>query len=135
VAKIASSPEPKLPEFKLPALKLPKLDLDALFGAQKANLAVVHEAQSTLVAAGQAIAEVQQGYLEQIVVDVRAASSRRAPPKPEAVLAEVKAAAERTSATAKEVMGLAVAAQRRAVELLTQRSRANVDELKAALAA
>ena len=35
-----------LPEFKLPELKLPKIDLDALFGLQKANLAVAQETQS-----------------------------------------------------------------------------------------
>jgi hypothetical protein len=116
VAKIASSPEPKLPEFKLPALKRPKLDLDAVLTAQKANLAVVHEAQRVLVDAGQAIAKVQQGYLERAV-------------------AEAKAAAEKTVVTGKEVVGLAAAAQRRVAELVAQRTAANVAQLKTLAAA
>ena len=36
-------------------MKLPKVDLDALFGLQKANLAVAYEAQTVLVDAFQAI--------------------------------------------------------------------------------
>jgi hypothetical protein len=130
MAKIASSPEPKLPEFKLPALKRPKLDLDAVLTAQKANLAVVHEAQRVLVDAGQAIAKVQHGYLEQAVAEAKAALASKQVSKPEAVLAEVKAAAEKTVAVTKEVVDLAVAAQRRVAELVAQRTAANVDRLK-----
>jgi hypothetical protein len=133
MAKIASSPEPKLPEFKLPELKRPKLDLDAVLTAQKANLAVVHEAQRVLVDAGQAIAKVQQGYLEQ--AEAKAALASKQVSKPEAVLAEVKAAAEKTVVTAKEVVGLAAAAQRRVAELVAQRTAANVTQLKTLAAA
>src|SRR5687768_10140643 len=135
MAKIASSPEPKLPEFKLPALKRPKLDLDALFGAQKANLAVAHEAQRVLADAAQAIAKVQHGYLEQAVARTRAALGRQERRKPEAVLAEVKAAAEEAVAVTQEVVDLAVAAQRRVAELVAQRTATNVDQLKTLAAA
>jgi hypothetical protein len=130
MAKIAPSFEPKRfePTF-------PKLDLDALFGAQKANLAVAHEAQRVLVDAGQAIAKVQQGYLEQAVAEAKAALASKQVSKPEAVLAEVKAAAEKTVVTAKEVVGLAAAAQRRVAELVAQRTAANVAQLKSLAAA
>ena len=130
MAKIASSPEPKLPELKLPALKRPKLDLDVVLTAQKANLAVVHEAQRVLVDAGQAIAKVQQGYLEQAVAEAKVALASKQVSKPEAVLAEVKAVAGKTLVTAKEVVGLAAAAQRRVAELVAQRTAANVAQLK-----
>ena len=116
-----------------PVGNLPKIDLDALFAMQKANLAVIHEAQAVLVDAGQAIAKVQQGYLEQAVAKAALASKQVS--KPEAVLAEVKAAAGKTVVTAKEVVGLAVAAQRRVAELVAQRTAANVAQLKTLAAA
>jgi hypothetical protein len=50
------------------------------------------------------------------------------------VLANVKAGVEKTVAGAKAVVDLAVAAQKRAYEVLTQRGQASVDELKAAAA-
>jgi len=134
VAKIAASPFPA-PSVQLPEPKLPKLDLDALLAAQRANLAAVQEAQSVLVDAAQAIAKAQHGYLEASVAAARAALSRKQPIKPEAVRAEVKAAAERTTATAQQVVDLAAAAQRRVVELAAQRTRANADEFKALAAA
>jgi hypothetical protein len=130
MAKIATSFEPKRfePTF-------PKLDLDALFGVQKANLAVVHEAQRVLVDAAQAIARVQHGYVEQTVACTRAALGSQERRKPEAVLAEVKAAAEQAVAVTQEVVDLAVAAQRRVAELVAQRTAANVDQLKTPAAA
>ena len=137
MAKIAASPFPA-PAVQLPEPKLPKLDLDALLAAQKANLAAAQEAQSVLVDAAQAIAKVQHGYLEASVAAARAALGRKELAKPEAVLAEVKAAVERTGATTKQVVDLAVvavAAQRRAVELVTRRTRANINESKALAAA
>jgi hypothetical protein len=53
------------------------------------------------------------------------------PAKPETVLADVKAAAEKAVAVAKEGVDLGVAAQQRVVGLVTDRVKANVDELKA----
>ena len=101
---------------------------------QKANLAAVQEAQSVLIDAAQAIAKVQHDYLGQSMAAVRAALSRKELAKPDAVLAEIKVAVERISATTKQVMDfavVAVAAQHRAVELVTRRTRADVSELKA----
>ena len=139
----AATPLFAAPSFKFPEPKLPKLDLDALFATQKANLAAVQEAQSVLIDAAQAIAKVQHDYLGQSMAAVRAALSRKELAKPDAVLAEIKDAVvrirsvdvvERISATTKQVMDfavVAVAAQHRAVELVTRRTRANVSELKA----
>lgn len=120
-----------LPEFKLPEMKLPKIDLDALFGLQKANLAVVQETQSILLEATQAIARLQKGYADEVVEALKAAVSGKAPAKPEAVLADVQAATQKAVAVAKQGVDLGVAAQQRVVELVSQRVKANVDELKA----
>jgi hypothetical protein len=130
MAKIASPTFPR-PASTLPGLKLPKLDLDALSGVQKANLAAAHEAQRVLVEAVQAIARVQQRYLEQATAETKAALARQDRRRPEAVLAEVRVAADRTITATKEVADLAVAAQRRVAELVAQRAQASVDEVKA----
>ena len=126
MAKTSAAP------FPAPEPKLPKIDLDALFGAQKANLATAHEAETVLLDTAQAIAKAQRGYLEQAVADAKAtAIGGSAPKSPEAVVARLKTAAERTIATTKEVVDLAVAAQRQVIELFTQRTQANVEELQA----
>ena len=87
-----------------------------------------------LTGAAQAIAKVQYGYIEQAVVEAKAALATKELPKPEAVLANAKAGVEKTVAVAKEVVDLAVAAQKRAYEVLTQRGQASVEELKAVAA-
>jgi hypothetical protein len=120
-----------LPEFKLPELKLPKIDLDALFGLQKANLAVLQETQSILLEATQAIARLQKGYAEEVVEALKAKVSTKTPAKPDAVLADVQAATQKAVAVAKQGVDLGVAAQQRVVQLVSQRVKANVDELKA----
>jgi hypothetical protein len=123
-----------LPEFKVPEFKFPKIDLDALFGVQKANLAAAQEAQSVLIDAAQAIAKVQFGYFEQAMEEAKSAFASKELPKPEAGLANVKAATEKSVAVAKEVVDLAVSAQKRVYELATQRTQATVAELKAVAA-
>jgi hypothetical protein len=125
MAKTSVAPSPA------PEPKLPKIDLDALFGAQKANLATAHEAETVLLHAAQAIAKAQHGYVEQAVADARAVIGGTAPKSHEPVVAQLKAAAERTIAATKEAVDLAVAAQRQVIELFTQRTQANVEELKA----
>ena len=126
--------KPTVVTFPTPEFKLPKFDLDALFASQTANLAAVHEAQSVLTGAAQAIAKVQYGYVEQAVAEAKAALASKELPKPETVLANAKAGVEKTVAVAKEVVDLAVAAQKRAYEVLTQRGQASVEELKAVAA-
>ena len=124
MAKIAAS------QLKLPEFKLPKVDLDALFGLQKANLAVAYEAQTVLLDAAQAIVRLQHGYAQDLVSAAQAAFRTGEPKRPEAVLTDMKAVAEKAVAVAKEGMDLGVAAQQRVVGLVTQQVQANVDELK-----
>jgi len=90
----------------------------------------VHQAQNVLADAVQAIAKVQYGYAEQAAAEAKSALTAKELPKPEAVMASLKAAAEKGQSTAKEVVDLAVAAQKQALELLTQRAQANMAELK-----
>ena len=123
-------------EFETPKLnlvpeKFPKFDLDALFSVQKANLAAANEVQTVLVEAAQAVARVQYGYIEQAVADVKAVLGTKQLPKPEAALADLKAAAEKAIAVAKEVVDLTVGAQKRVAELVSERTQAAVTELKA----
>ena len=123
-------------EFETPKLnlvpeKFPKFDLDALFSVQKANLAAANEVQTVLVEATQAVARVQHGYVEQAVADVKAALGTKQLPKPDAALADLKAAAEKAFAVAKEVVDLTVGAQKRVAELVSERTQAAVTELKA----
>ena len=123
-------------EFETPKLnlvpeKFPKFDLDALFSVQKANLAAANEVQTVLVEATQAVARVQHGYVEQAVADIKAALGTKQLPKPDAALADLKAAAEKAFAIAKEVVDLTVGAQKRVAELVSERTQAAVTELKA----
>ena len=130
----ASKPaEPTLslvPE-KLPSLKLPKLDLKALMSLQSANLAAASQAQTILVDAAQAIARMQYDYVQQAVADAKVAVGAKSLPKPEAALADVKVAAEKAVAVAKEVVDVAVGAQKQVAELVAQRVQTTVSELKA----
>jgi hypothetical protein len=126
-----SAPTLNLVPAQFPELKLPKFDLDALFSVQTANLATAHQVQSVLVEAAQAVARLQHGYIEQAVADVKAALGTKQLAKPEAVQADVKAAAEKAVAVGKEVVDLTVAAQKRVAELVTQRVQASVIEFKA----
>ena len=122
--------KPTLPELKLPELKLPKFDLDAVFGVQKANLSVVQETQSVVLEALQAIVRLQHGYVQEIVETLKTVAKTKEPAKPETVLADVQAATQKAVAVAKQGVDLGVAAQQRVVELVSQRVKANVDELK-----
>lgn len=123
MAKMASTP------VSLPKLKLPKVDLDALLTVQKANLATMQEAQSLLVEAAQAVTRLQHGWVEETVANAQDAL-KAAPKKPETVLAEIKAGAEKAATVVKQGLELTVTAQRRVVELFARRAQANVDALK-----
>ena len=121
----------KFPEFKAPELKLPKVDVEAVFALQTANLAALHEVQSILVDAVQAIARVQIGWLEDSAAGLKVALSSREPKQPQALVADAKAAAEKAVAVTKQGVDLGVAAQQRVVELVAKRVQANIEELKA----
>lgn len=124
-----SFPELKVPSF--PELKLPKVNLDALSALQTANLAAVHEAQNVLLEAAQAVVRAQAAYVEDIVAEARGFFSTKEPKKTEAVLADVKAAAEKAVAVGKQNVDLSLVAQRRVADLVAQRVQANINELKA----
>ena len=120
-----------LPELKMPEFKFPKVDLDALFGLEKANLAVAYEAQTVLVERSRRSPACSTATPRNWSRPLKSAAATKAPAKPETVMAEVKAAAEKAVAVAKEGVDLGVAAQQRVVGLMTDRVKANVDELKA----
>lgn len=123
-------PEFKVPEVKLPDVKLPKIDVEALFGLQTANLAAAHEVQSVLLEAAQAISRIQFGLVEDSVAGMKAALAGKSAKEPQALLADVKAAAEKAVAAGKQGLDLGVAAQKRVAELVTSRVQANIDEFK-----
>ena len=127
----ASPFNPTFPEFKAPEFKLPKFDVDALFALQTANLAAAHEVQSIVLEAVQAIAKVQHGWVQENVAGAKAMLSSKEPKQPQALLADVKTAAEKAVAAGKQGMDLGVAAQQRVAELVAKRVQANIDEFKA----
>lgn len=120
-----------LPEFRLPELKLPKINLDALFSLQKANVAAAQEAQNVLVDAAQTIIRIQYGFVQDLVASYRGALNATEAKKPENVFANVQATAEKAVAAAQQGVDVGVSAQRRVVELFSQRAQANIDEIKA----
>jgi hypothetical protein len=122
--------KPATTTLPLAELKFPKLDIDALFAAQKANLAVVQEAQNVLIEAAQAIARAQYDWTMDMVANGESALRSKQPGKPEAFVADMQSTAERTMAVAKQSVDLATAAQQRVAELVAQRAAANLDELK-----
>ncbi|MGD9511435.1 MAG: phasin family protein [Geminicoccaceae bacterium] len=122
--------EPSKPEVRLPEVKLPSIDLGTLHGLQTANLAAWHEAQHVLLEAVQAIGRIQYGLCEEAVAGVKTLLAGKAPKEPHAILADVKAAAEKAVAAGKQGMDLSVAAQRRVAELVAKRVQANIDEFK-----
>jgi hypothetical protein len=111
-------------------LKFPKLDIDALFAAQKANLAVVQEAQNVLIEAAQAIVKAQYDWTMDLVANGENALRGKQPAKPEAYVADMQSTAEKTMAVARQSVDLATAAQQRVAELVARRAAANLDELK-----
>ena len=76
----------------------------------------------------------EDGYAGEVVAKAKASLATKELPKPDAVLADTKAALERVAAVTKDVVGLGVAAQRRVGELLTARAQASISELKAVAA-
>ena len=94
-----------LPEFKLPEYKLPKFNLDALFTAQKANLAVVQEVQSVLVDAAQAVVRIQYGWVAEMIASGEGALQAKQPAKPEDLVADMQNRAEKAMGVAKEFGG------------------------------
>jgi hypothetical protein len=118
------------PTLPLAEFTFPKLDIDALFAAHKANLAVVREAQNVLIDAAQAIVKAQYDWTLDMVASGENALRGKQPAKPEALVADIQSTAEKTMAVAKQSVDLATAAQQRVAELVAKRAAANFDELK-----
>jgi hypothetical protein len=123
-------PKPADSTLSVTELKFPKLDIDALFAAQKANLAVVQEAQNVLIEAAQAIVRAQYDWTMDLVANGENALRGKQPAKPEALVADIQSTAEKTMAVARQSVDLATAAQQRVAELVARRAAANLDELK-----
>ncbi len=122
--------KPAAPTTRFTQFKFPKLDIDALFAAHKANLAVFQEAQNVLIDAAQAIARAQYDWTMDMVASGEDALRGKQAAKPETFVADMQSTAERTVAVAKQSVDLAAAAQQRVAELVAQRAAANLDELK-----
>jgi hypothetical protein len=117
------------PLVKRPEAGLPRLDLKAVLALPQANLTAVQEAQAVLLGAAQAIAKLQADHAQALITRARGALATREPRKPEAMLAEGKAAAEMTFAAAQQSLELGLAAQRRVAALVAARTRAALERL------
>jgi hypothetical protein len=118
------------PTLPLTEFKVPKFDIDAVFAAQKANLAAMQEAQNVLIDAAQAIIKAQYDWTLDMVANSENALRGKQPAKPEALVADIQNTAEKTMAMAKQSVDLATAAQQRVAELVAKRAAANFDEMK-----
>ena len=126
----ATVPEPKANGSKTPEPKFPRIDVEAVFGLQKANLAALHEVQSVLLDAAQAIARIQHAWFQDNAAKLRPLFDTKAPKQPQAVLTDVRDSAQKAVAAGKEGVDLGVAAQQRVAQLVAKRVQANLDELK-----
>lgn len=127
----ATVSESKVTGSKTPGPKFPKIDVEAAFGLQKANLAALHEVQSVLLDAAQAIARIQHAWFQDNAAKFRPLFDAKAPKQPQAVLADVRDAAQKAVAAGKEGVDLGVAAQQRVAQLVAKRVQANLDDFKA----
>jgi hypothetical protein len=113
----------------------PTFDVNAFAGLQKANIETLLRAQRIVSETAQAVAKLQADWLNEVAQQVRAYAGVRAAKKPEAMLADGRAAAERAFAVARQGFDLGVRAQSEVVDLLTKRAVANLDEVKSFAAA
>jgi hypothetical protein len=118
----------KTPQF-------PKFDVTALVNMHKANVETLVQAQKVWADAAQAIAKLQYGLFEDGVKSAQGLLKLDPKGKPEIAFADVKAAAEKAVAVAKEEFDLGVKAQNEVAQLFVRRATANIDELKAFAAA
>jgi hypothetical protein len=114
---------------------LPKFDLDGIVAMHKANIETFVAAQKVLSDAAQAIAQLQYGLVEETFKNAQAFLRFDAKAKPEAVIADLKAQADRIVAVAKEEFDLGVKANNEVAQMITKRVAANIDGLKGMAAA
>ena len=114
----------------------PRIDVDAVVGLQKANIETVLKAQRIVSETAQAVVTLHAGWLQKAAEQVRGAFTKAgATRKPEAVLADARAVAERAFAVARQEIDLGTRAQSEVVDLLAKRAAANLDQVKAFAAA
>jgi enamine deaminase RidA (YjgF/YER057c/UK114 family) len=111
---------------------LPKLDMDAVFAMQKANLDTLVKAQTVLLDAAQTAVKAQYGFVADFMDQLQAMMTGKfdAEKKPEAYVADVKAAADKYVTVTQSQMDLGMKAQAEAMDLIAKRVQQNVDELQ-----
>jgi len=111
---------------------LPKLDVDAVFAMQKANMDTLVRAESVLLDAAQAAVKAQYGFVTDCMDQMQGVMSGKldAEKKPQAYVADVKAAADKYVSVTQSQMDLGMKAQAEAMDMITKRVQQNVDELK-----
>ena len=116
----------------LPQMPVTKVDFDALFALQKANVDALVQAQKVLVEAVQSAMKLNYGLAKDGYATFQAIFVGKfdAEKKPEAYLAEMKTVAEKVMAIAQTQMDLGLKAQAEALDVLTKRAAANVDEVQ-----
>lgn len=124
-----------MPKFNMEAFAMPKFDFEALVAMQKANVETIVQAQGVMVEAAQAIAKLQSGLVEETIKNIQAFLKFDAKAKPEAYLADAKAAAEKVMAVAKQELDLGMKAQAEVGQLVSKRAAANMESLKTIAAA
>ena len=119
------------PKFDLPKFDLPKVNFDAVLAMHKANVDTMLEAQGIWMQTAEAIAKLQYGWVEESVKNGQALLkgdvTKR---KPEELMADAKAAADKVIAVAKEQADLGMKAQAKVADLVTKRVNANLEDVK-----
>ena len=124
-----------MPKFNMEAFAMPKFDFETLVAMQKANVDTLVQAQGVMVEAAQAIAKLQTGLIEETFKNMQTFMKFDAKAKPEAYLADAKAAADKVMAVAKQELDLGLKAQTEVAQLVSKRAAANMEGLKAFAAA
>jgi len=118
-------------KFDMPKFDMPKLDFEALVALHKANVDTMMEAQGIWMQTAEAMAKLQYSWLEETFKQgesmLKGDVTKR---KPEELMADAKAAADKVMAVAKEQADLGMKAQKQVADLVTKRVNANLEGAK-----
>lgn len=112
-----------------------KLDLTSLLAIQKANVEAVLKAQRIVSETTRAALKLNTDWLAETAQRAVATARAGVAAKPEALVADVRAASERALAVARQELDLGVRARVEVVDLMAKRAVANLDQVKALAAA